>query len=76
MENVYFFYGGESENFSRAVEFFEADANNREFAAFLLSDLRRQVMKSNKLSIHVKTGDNFDENHNTGENFYNFLIVQ
>ena len=33
-------------------------------------------MTSNELSIHVETGDNFYENHNTGENFYNFLIAQ
>ena len=33
-------------------------------------------MTSNRLSIHVETGDIFYENHNTGENFYNFLIAQ
>ena len=33
-------------------------------------------MTSNKLSIHVESGDIFYENHNTGENFYNFLIAQ
>ena len=43
-------------------------AENREFGAFLLSDLRRQVMTSNKLSIHVDTGDIFYENHNIKKN--------
>ena len=52
------------------------DAENREFAAFLMSDMGRQVMASNRLSMHVKTGDIFYENHNTGENFYNFLVTQ
>ena len=33
-------------------------------------------MTSNKLSIHVDSGDIFYENHNTGENFYNFLMAQ
>ena len=33
-------------------------------------------MTPNRLSIHVETGDIFYENHNTGENFYNFLIAQ
>ena len=73
---VNFFYGGESENFVRAVEFLGPDTDNRELAAFLLSHLGRQVMASNRLSIHVETGDAFYENHNTGENFYNFLIAQ
>ena len=52
-DNVYFIYGGESENFSWVVDFLGPDADNREFAAFLLSDLGMQVMGSNKLSIHV-----------------------
>ena len=33
-------------------------------------------MTSNRLWIHVDTGDIFYENHNTEENFYNFLIAQ
>ena len=33
-------------------------------------------MRSNRLSINVQTGDIFYENHNTGENFYNFFIAQ
>ena len=49
---------------------------NREFGAFLMSELGQQVMTENKLSIHVESGDIFYENHNTGENFYNFLLAQ
>ena len=52
------------------------DADNREFAAFLMSDMGRQIVTSNRLSIHVETGDIFYENPNTGENFYNFLTAQ
>ena len=68
-ENIYFFNGSANENFSCSVEFLGPDSDNREFAAFLLSDLGRQVMTSNKLPIHVDSGDIFYENHNTGENF-------
>ena len=75
-ENIYFFYGGESDNFYRALEFVGLSPMNREFGAFLMSDLGRQVMTENKLSIHVESGDIFYENHNTGENFYNFLLAQ
>ena len=49
---------------------------NREFGAFLTPHLGRQVMTQNKLSIHVESGDIFYENHNTGENVYNFLVAQ
>ena len=33
-------------------------------------------MIQNKLSIHVESGEIFCENHDTGENFYNFLLTQ
>ena len=49
---------------------------NREFGAFLMSDLGRCVMFENKLSIHVESGDIFYENQNTGENIYSFLLGQ
>ena len=39
-ESVYFFYG---KNFAQAVEFLAPNVDNREFAAFLLSDLGRQL---------------------------------
>ena len=49
---------------------------NREFAASLLSDVRLKTMFQNKLSIHIESGEIFYDNHNTGENFYNFLLSQ
>ena len=76
LQRFFFFYGGESENFCRFIEFIGLSPMNREFGAFLMSDLGRQVMAENKLSIHVESGDIFYENHNTGENFYNFLLAQ
>ena len=75
-DSIYFFYGGESEQFVNALEFIGLSPINREFSAFFLSDLGRQTMTQNKLSIHVNTGDIFYDNHNTGENFYNFLLSQ
>ena len=48
-ENIYFFYGGETEGFVRALEFLGISPENREFAAFLLSDLGRKTMTQNKV---------------------------
>ena len=62
-ENIYFFYGDESDN---SLEFIGLSPMNREFGAFLMSDLGRCVMVENKLSIHVESGDIFYENQNTG----------
>ena len=75
-ESIYFFYGVEREQFVNALEFIGLSHINREFCAFLLSDLGRQTMTQNKLSIHVESGDIFYDNHNTGENFYSFLLSQ
>ena len=43
-ESIYFFYGGESEQFVNGLEFIGLSPINREFSAFLLSDLGRQTM--------------------------------
>ena len=75
-ENIYFFYGGESDNLYKALEFVGLSPLNREFVAFLMSDLGGQAMNDNRLLIHVESGDIFYENHNTGDNFYNFLLAQ
>ena len=74
-ENIYFFYGGESDNFYRALEFVGLSPMNKEFGAFLMSDLGRQVMTENKLSIHVESGDVFYKNYNTGGNFITFITL-
>ena len=75
-ESIYFFYGGDSEQFVQALEFIGLSPINREFAAFLLSDLGLKTVTQNKLSIHVESGEIFYDNHSTGENFYNFLLSQ
>ena len=59
-----------------ALEFIGLSRLNKEFAAFLLSDLGRQTMTQNKLSIHVESGDILYDNHNTEEKFYRFLLSQ
>ena len=75
-ESIYFFNGGDSEQLVNALEFIGLSPINREFCTFLLSDLGQQTMTQNKLSIHVETGEIFYDNHNTVENFYNFLLSQ
>ena len=75
-ESIYFFYGGDSQNFVDALELIGLSPINREFAAFLLSELGRQTMTQNKLSIHVESGNIFFDNHNMEEKFCSFLLSQ
>ena len=75
-ESINFFYGGDNNQFNDALEFLDLSPISREFGAFLMSDLGLKTMTLNKLSIHVDSGDIFYDNHNTGENFYSFLLSQ
>ena len=69
-------YGGDSDQFNSALECIGLSPINREFGAFLMSNLGWKTMTQNKLSMHVDSGDIFYDNHNTGENFYSFLLSQ
>ena len=71
-ESVEFFYGVDNDSFVQNVEFLNPNSDSREFAAFQLSDLGRNVMTSNRLSIHIVNRDIFFENHNTGDNIVLF----
>ena len=48
-ESIYFFYGGQSEQFVQALEFIGLSPINREFAAFLISDLGLKTMTQKKV---------------------------
>ena len=54
-ESIYLFYGGDSDQFVNALEFLGLSPINREFGSLLLSDLGRQTMTQNKLSIYVES---------------------
>ena len=71
-----FFYGGQNENFTLAADFLSLNNDYREFIAFLISDLRQNVMTNNSMSIHIKSGNIFYQNFNTNDNFYNFHLAQ
>lgn len=71
-ESVEFFDGVDNDSFVQNVEFLNPNSDSREFAAFQLSDLGRNVMTSNRLSIHIANRDIFFENHNTGDNIVLF----
>ena len=71
-----FCYVNDNDSFVKNVKFLNPSSDNREFVTFLLSDLGRNVMTSNRLSIHIANGDIFYENHNAGNNIYTFLMDQ
>ena len=75
-EQIEFFYGGENENFVRACNFLSHRNGNREFIAFLISDIGQNIMTNNSLSIHIEFRYNFYQNFNANENFYSLFLAQ
>ena len=56
-KSIYIFYGGESKQIVNGFEFIALTPFNREFSAFLTSDLGRKTKTQNKLSFHAESGD-------------------
>ena len=70
-----FFFGGDNENFVNACNLIGLDKENNEFVSFCL-DMGQNMMTDSNLLIHIESGNIFNDNFNTNENFYNFLLVQ
>ena len=71
-----FFFGADNDNFLLTGNFLSLSENNNELASFLCSDLGKNIMTNNGLSIHIETGDILYNHFKTKENFYNFLLDQ
>ena len=75
-EQLEFFYGGENEIFARACNFWSLGNVNREFIAFIISDIGKNIMTNSSLSKHIESENIFHQNFNTNENFYSFHLAQ
>ena len=50
--------------------------DNENFIEFLSSYIGSQIFRENMLSIRIKAGNIFDDNYNTNESTYSFLLNQ
>ena len=48
----------------------------KNFAAFLISDIGKNIMTNSSLSKHIESENIFHQNFNTNENFYSFHLAQ
>ena len=71
-----FLFGADNDNFLLTGNFLSLSENNNELASFLCSDLGKNIMTNNGLSIHIETGDILYNDFKTKQNFYNFLLDQ
>ena len=71
-----FLFGADNDNFLLTGNFLSLSENNNELSSFLCSDLGKNIMTNNGLSIHIETGDILYNDFKTKQNFYNFLLDQ
>ena len=73
--NEQFFTGGENWYFDQNVKMFRNQSNEM-FVNFLQTNVCMELMRKNKIKIHISSGDIYINNVNTNESLYDFLAVQ
>ena len=73
--NETFFIGGDNWYFEQQVKNFRSQGNEM-FINFLLTNISMELMRKNKIKIHISSGDIYIDNVNTNESIYDFLTVQ
>ena len=72
-----FFVGGE-ENVDLQSKIIQlgVDEDGLEFLSYLQSDYCGELMKTNKIKIHIESGNLFFDNVNSNESIYGFFLAQ
>ena len=73
--NEQFFTGGDNWYFDQSVKMFRNQSNEM-FVNFLQTNVCMELMRKNKIKIHISSGDIYINNINTNESIYSFLAVQ
>ena len=71
-----FFVGGLNNEFENRVRSLGISTSSSEFLDFLQSDICADIMKANKLKIHVESGNIYHDNNDTNKSIYSFFENQ
>ena len=71
-----FFSGRKNEKFYDICRGLGLSSNNLEFLDFLQSDGCKKIFVSNKLKIHIETGNIYYDDNDTNESIFDFLLKQ
>ena len=71
-----FFVGGLSNKFENRVRSLGISTSSSEFLDFLQSEICADLIKANKIKIHVESGNIYHNNTNTIESKYSFFEAQ
>ena len=75
-EQLEFYFGGNNENFFTKLISLFPNSKNVDFLDFLASDFCAEIMRQNKLSIHIETDNLYYDNMNTCESIYEYILSQ
>ena len=68
-----FFTGRENKKFDDTMRSYGLSADNLEFLDFLQSQICKKILATNKVKIHVETGNIYYDNNDTGESSFDFF---
>ena len=71
-----FFTGEKSKKFDDIIRGIGPSRNNLEFLDFLQSDQCKQILVSNKLKIHIETGNIYHNDQDTNESILDLFFNQ
>ena len=69
-----FFNGCVNQTFENYTKTFGLSPSNLEFLEFLQSDECKEILLTNKLQIHIETGNIYYDNQDTNESIYDFFL--
>ena len=73
-DSIEFYFGGENEKFFIKCKLLNLSVENENFVDFLSNDYCSNIMRENKLLIHIESGNVYFDNFNTNESIYDFLL--
>ena len=71
-----FFTGAKNEKFETKAKLIGLSTDSSEFVDFIQTGIYEQILKNNKLKIHIESGNIYFDNTDTNESIYGFLQAQ
>ena len=71
-----FLDGGKNTQFCRKLKMFGLSDDMKKFLDYLESDEYYELFKSNRMSIHIETGNLIFDDANSGESIFDFFAAQ
>ena len=70
------FTGGKNKKLDNTMRSYWLSTDNSEFLDFLQSHICKKILTTNKLKIHIETGNIYNDNNDTSESIFDFFRKQ